>query len=886
MTRFSLLTLLVAASSVAATTPPKTRLAEVQSIRPTGYRAELTLDPTKNKFSGVLTIRMNVEKATDTVWLNQEQISIERATVKQGGKEMTSTLIPGGDDFVGLHFAAPLATGALEATIRYTGIVVEKNSTAVFRQQESGNWYLFTQFEPTDARGAFPCFDEPSYKTPWQLTLHIPAGDSAISNTGIASQSRDANGMQTVVFRETKPLPSYLVAFGVGPFEYVNAGVAGRNKVPVRIVVPKGRAGEAGYAAEVTATLISRLEDYFGIPYPYDKADQVAVPDTAGWGAMENPGMVTYQQNIIIADPRTDRVSRQRDYAEFAAHELAHQWFGDLVTTNWWDDIWLNEAFATWMASKVIAEWKPEWNTRAEDVTAKLGAEADDSLLSARRIREPILGKDEINNAFDSITYQKGAAVIGMFEAWMGADAFRKGVNAYLNHYAWRATTAGDFLDSLSSSWRRDVGTAFGTFLNQAGAPMVTVNLNCKGTKPALTVSQKRFVPLGSKASGPAMAQTWRIPFCFRYGSGTTGTRQCVLIEKPEETVALDAANSCPAWVQADDAAMGYYHVAYGPGMVDALTTGDVQKRLTPAERADLMGNVQSLTRAGAAPAADALALVERFHDDPERNVFGLALDTALGLRRTLVAENLIPNYQRFLQKTFGPKAHALGWAAKPGEDIETTLERPDLLRAVATIGGDKELESEVKALADRWFADHTAVDGNLRGAVLSAAAYNGDKNFFDRLLATFKATQDKQERGSLVLAMEWMRDPAANQAGLEAILRGDIPFIEGSRLFVGPQKDGAAQRVVFDFMRRHFDEVVASMPGGGGFDYGAVLPQVGGGFCDAASRDDLRTFFAPKVKDFIGATRTLDQTVEAIDLCIARRNAQQASVAQFLGKY
>ncbi len=645
----------------AADAPPKTRLAEVQNVQPTSYLADLTLDPAKSTFSGSIEIRMDIRQALQTLWLNQEKLQIKSAVLTSKGIDHLAAIVPGGDDFVGLHFTEVLPTGTALLSIRYEGVVITNNSSGIFHQQENGNWYLFTQFEPTDARAAFPCFDEPSYKTPWQLTLRVPAGDTAISNTPIASDKTE-NGMRTFAFKETKPLPSYLVAFAVGPFDYVDAGVAGRNKVPVRIVVPRGEAGQAKYAAEVTATILTRLEDYFGIPYPYEKADQVAIPNTAGFGAMENVGMVTYEQNIILADPKVDRINRQREYASVAAHELAHQWFGDLVTTAWWDDIWLNEAFATWMERKIIAEWKPEWQTRVSDVSDKLRAEGEDSLVSARKIRQPILAKDDINNAFDDITYQKGASVIGMFENWMGSEEFRKGVQSYLKQYSFRATTAAEFLDSLSSSSKRDVTKPFSTFLNQAGVPLVSVALDCSGGKPSLKVDQARSLPLGSKGSTD---QTWQIPLCFRYGTGTQGRSQCTLITQPSQTVALDGAQGCPAWVQANDNATGYYRVDYKGGLLAALTAGDVQKRLTAPERSDLMGNAQALASAGKMPAAESLALVETFHNDPERHVLQAAIALALAPVTTLVPENLMPNYRR------SPAEEFPGPGARTGLDTE-----------------------------------------------------------------------------------------------------------------------------------------------------------------------------------------------------------------------
>ena len=873
---------LLGSGAFAADQPPKLRLAEVERAAPTSYKADLTLDPEKDHFTGSVVINLNLPEPLQTLWLNQEQITIQSASLTSGNRKFQAKTLPGGDDYVGFRFDSPVPPGSAQITITYTGTVITKNSSAVFRQQESGNWYIFSQFEATDARGAFPCFDEPSYKVPWQLTLHVPAQDSAISNTSALSEK--VNGAtRTYVFRETKPLPSYLVAFGVGPFEYVDGGPAGKNHVPVRIVVPKGHAGEAKYAAEVTATIIAQHEDYFGIPYPYDKADQVAVPDTSGWGAMENPGMVTYAQNIILAKPETDSINRQREYADTAAHELAHQWFGDLVTTAWWDDIWLNEAFATWMEEKRLAEWKPEWKTRVGDVNGKLGAEREDSLISARKIRQPIETKDDINNAFDGITYVKGAAVIGMFENWMGAEDFRKGVHNYMKQYTFKTATAPEFLDSLSSVGKKNVGKSFATFLNQPGVPIVSVALDCKGKNPALHLEQQRFLPLGSKGSTD---QTWSIPVCVRYGSGNTGQSDCTLMTEKTMDWPLKSAKSCPAWVQANDKAVGYYRVDYQGGLLGALSQGNPTERLSAPERVDFMGNARALSTAGKLSASDALSLVETFHTDPERQVLESAIGLAESPRNHLVDASSMPNYQRFLLKNFQAKAHELGWVPKPGEPDDVKLLRPEIVETVATTGGDQAFAAEAKTLTEKWLEDHKAVDPNMVNAVIDTAAYYGDKALFDRFLAEFKKSDDRLVRGRLIGAMDSFRDRAAIEAGMKALLDGDIPFMEGAGLLFNGQREDATRKVAFKFLQTNFDAVTSKMPTGGGFDFGSVLPQVGGSFCDTESRGELQSFFKPRVDKFVGAPRALDQVLESIDLCIANKAAQAASVTAFLQKY
>jgi len=465
----------------------------------------------------------------------------------------------------------------------------------------------------------------------------------------------------------------------------------------------------------------------------------------------------------------------------------------------------------------------------------------------------------------------------------MGPEEFRKGVQSYLRQYAYKATTAAEFLDSLSSSSKRNVTAAFSTFLNQAGVPVVSVALDCAGGKAALKVEQQRFLPIGSKGSAD---RKWSIPLCVRYGVGDSGQSQCTLVTEPSQSVALEGAKGCPAWVQANDRANGYYRVDYKGGLLKALVAGNVDSRLPAAERSDLMGNAQALSDAGKLPAADVLALVETFHSDPDRHVLQTAMTLALEPRAHLVPDNLLPNYRRFILKNFQARARELGWTASAADSDDTRLLRAQIVRPVATIGGDRELAAQARELTDKWFANHGAIDPNMLSPTLGTAAYYGDKALFNRSLAEFKKTKDRQIRQSLLGALTSFHDPSAIEAGMGALVDGDVPFIEGMSLLFSGQAEGATRKLPLEFLKAHFDEIVAKMPTGGGFDFGAVLPEVGASYCDASSRDELRSFLGPKVDKFVGAPRALDQTVEAIDLCIAGKTAQEPGVAAFLAKY
>ncbi|HEX7528669.1 MAG TPA: M1 family metallopeptidase, partial [Thermoanaerobaculia bacterium] len=431
--------------------PPTLRLPA--GVTPARYAAELWIDPSKDSFKGKMQIRISLKGDSDTLWLNGKELTIEAASAVAvaGPKDAISAeASTAGADYVRIHFQRILPAGEYDVALTYTGRIEGKDTEGVFHQRDGGDWYAFTQFEAIYARRAFPCFDEPSFKTPWQLTIHVPKGAVAVSNTPIASESAEADGWRKFVFAPTKPLPSYLVAFGVGPFEIVPAGTAGRNKIPVRMIVPKGRGADVRWAAASTGPILEALEEYFDIPYPYEKLDHLVIPQTVGFGAMENAGLVTYSSGLLLAKRADETIAQRRRYASVCAHEVAHQWFGDYVTTAWWDDIWLNEAFATWMASKIVDRWKPEWSWAVQRAGSRTGAMDQDSLVTARRIRQPIEGNDDIVSAFDGITYQKGAAVIGMLEDWVSEEGFRRGIQRYLKSHAWGNATADDFVSSIA----------------------------------------------------------------------------------------------------------------------------------------------------------------------------------------------------------------------------------------------------------------------------------------------------------------------------------------------------------------------------------------------------------------------------------------------------
>jgi cytosol alanyl aminopeptidase len=871
--RILALAFLASSACLVAADAPKLRLSA--DIRPTRYAADLTAVPATATFSGVVDIDVTLARPASLVWLNANDLTIQQAAVNSRPAAVESA----GGDFVALRLPAALPAGPAKIHIVYQGKISANSSAGIFQGEDDGTPYLFTQFEALDARRTFPCFDQPDFKTPWQLTLHIRKTDKAVSNTPQVSETDEPNGMKRVVFAETKPLPSYLVAFAIGPFDVVDAGKTGRNHVPVRIITPRGKASQAEYAAQVTATIVQRLEDYFGVPYPYEKLDEVAVPLTFSFGAMENAGMVTYGQTILLADPATDSINRQRGYASVAAHELAHQWFGDLVTTAWWDDIWLNEAFATWTSSKILAEWQPDWNSRLSDLQSKFGAMGSDSLVTARQIRQPIEAKDDIANAFDGITYEKGAAVIRMFEVWTGERQFRAGVTAYLKRYAFRNATANDFLDSIATASKPQLARAFKTFLEQPGIPEVSVELKCTG-QPRVALGQKRYFPLGSTGS---QGTQWQVPVCVRYQAGDSPATECFLLDKPSAEFPLKSASSCPAGISANAGGTGYYITSYQGGLLEK-ELGDGSEWLNAAERVTLLHDLKTLADSGDAKESAALAAARTFANSKERQLAAQAREI-VGGARDLVPPALRPNYAAFIRKTFGARAAELGWSAKPDDDADTRLLRASLVPFVAREGRDTALQAEARRLANGWLENRTGVDFDMLRAVLSTTAFSGGQDLFDRLLAELKKTQDRRERGVIVAALSSFRDPKIVQQAIELLFAPQFDVRETAGLMFSGLGDPQTQTLPFEFVKAHYDEVLKRLPREGDFDAAAALPFVGEPFCDEPSRRAFVEFFQDRVSHFLGGPRNYAQVLEGIRLCEAQRAAQSEDVAKFFAQ-
>ena len=492
------------------------------TVTPTRYTLSLGISPSLERFTGVADIAVRLRETSDRIWIHGRGLQVSEVTVTPDQGEAVSAayhVIDGEEGVALLVLERAVPAGAATIHIAYTA-AYDASLEGLYRVAVGEDHYAFTQFEALAARKAFPCFDEPRWKTPYDVTLTVPQTMRAFANTRETESTDLPDGSRRVHFAVSAALPTYLVAWAVGPFDVVEGTIppsAVRDRpLPFRGLAARGRGAELAYAMEHTPRIVAALETFFGTPYPFDKLDIVAVPDFAA-GAMENAGLVTFR-DVLLLLAQDAPVSQRRGFAFVMAHELAHQWFGNLVTMAWWDDLWLNEAFATWMETHTIEGVFPELRPEIAELSTYVDAFDADSLASARRIRNPIQTSHDIQNAFDSITYSKGASVLAMFEHYVGPDVFQRAVRRYLAEHAGGSATGADFIGALAAeSGRPEVGAALSTFLDQPGVPFVSATPVCEGGEARLELTQSRYLPLGSTADA---SLRWQVPVCARWRSG------------------------------------------------------------------------------------------------------------------------------------------------------------------------------------------------------------------------------------------------------------------------------------------------------------------------------------------------------------------------------
>ncbi|HET6922221.1 MAG TPA: M1 family aminopeptidase [Anaeromyxobacteraceae bacterium] len=768
-------------------------------VRPLRYAAMLSLDLAGRAFRGRETVELAVSRATDEIVLHGADLAVARAAVRAGGRSLVAAveLAPASETIL-FRLPEPLQPGAAELEIEWTG-----KFTPGLRGLYQAGPVAVTQFEAADARRVFPCFDEPGFKAAWSLALEAPKGVAVLSNARAASGD-DLGDRVRLVFQETPPLPTYLVALAAGPLEATPPDTA--RGVPVRSWAVPEKVRLAAFGQEVALAVLPRLEDYFGIPYAFGKLDQLAVPDFEA-GAMENAGLVTYREVAMLLDPATASLAQQKRVSEVVTHELSHMWFGNWVTMAWWDDLWLNEAFATWMAFKVVDGWKPEWRVWLDFDAGKAAAMGLDALRSTHPIRAEVRNAAEATEAFDLITYEKGGAVLRMIEGWLGEAPFRDGIRRYMKKHARGNAVADDLWAALAEASRQPVVELANAWIGQGGFPLLKVERQGR----RLALSQRRFFSEpGAKEEGrPSL---WPVPAVLRWRDQGGPKERRVLLRNATDTVELEAQGEI-AWLCANAGATGFYRVAYDAEGLSALARH--LPELRPEERIQLLADEWALVRAGEREVGAFLDLAAGFGGEEDYAVLDELAARLGALEHRLLAEADRPRFQAFLEGLLGRQLAAAGWEAAAGEGDGPRLRRRALLWMLGLAGRSPAGVAEASRRVHRVLAGETAaLEANLHDPAAAMAARAGDARRFEAFLARFQAEADPAFKRRYLLALAAFEDPQAATRGRELCFSETVPLQDLSSYAAALLSNRATRDPFWGALRERWPEVLARTGG------------------------------------------------------------------------
>ena len=834
-------------------------------VRPIHYDISAWPDAANLRFTGKVAIDVQVVRPTDSITLNAADLDIKSAQLSgPGGTRRAASRISADPEKQTATFAfgERIAPGRYRLDVDYSGKIYQQASGLFALEYDSPQGKkraLFTQFEAPDARRFFPGWDEPNFRTPYDLTVTIPAGEDAVSNMPQAGVQTNPDGSRTIRFQTTPSMSSYLLFLAVGEFDRITKTVAGTE---IGVVTKRGDGEKGRWALEGSAQVVPFFNEYFGTPYPLPKLDNVAGPGSSQFfGAMENWGAIFSFESILLVDPAiTPEATRQRIF-EVAAHEIAHQWFGNLVTMSWWDDLWLNEGFASWMATKATTKLHPEWQPELGLVDGRESAINLDSVVTTHPVVQKINTVEQISQAFDSITYRKGEAVITMLEDYVGEDAWRRGVQAYIQEFRLRNTQSDDLWAKIEAAAGKPVLAIAHDFTLQPGVPLIRVeNASCSGGKTQVALRQGQF----SRDAQDKPPLSWRVPVIV---STVGGSEVRTLVEGGSANVTVPGCG--PLVVNSGQT--GYYRTLYSKALLDRLT--DSYARLRPIDQIGLLADAWGLGMAGYQSPGEALDMVDAMPANASAALYARVANILLSIHKLYEGD---PARQamvsRYASAKLAPALNRIGWSAKAGESPLDAVLRQDL---IGTLGetGDKAVLAE----ANRRFVtnDASVVSGPLRSTILAVAAANLDSAGWERLRAQARAETNPLVKASLYRRLGSTRDPALARRALELALT-DEPGATTSSAIIG-EVAGRHPDLAFDFAVRNRKAVEGLVDAS---SVSRFLPGLGSGSSDRAMiaklQDYATRYMTPESR------RPADRAIASIEDRLRVREARVPEITRW----
>jgi len=829
--------------------------------RPLAYDVAMKVDPREQTFRGIVTIRVWLDEAADELWLHGDDLRVQEVRV-DGTEASYEEVLPTGVSRIG--FAKTYPAGEIKVTIAYEADF-DANLAGLFRVEEQGEAYALAKSESIQARRFLPGFDEPGLKAAFDIALVVPEGDVAISNTPIISRKpAEEEGFEEVRFATTRPLSTYLLSVAVGPFDVVEYPDIPPNAfrdtpLPLRGFARKGRGGDLTRALDITADMVRVFEEAVGLPYPYKKLDIVAAPQWPS-GATELAGAITYRESRILLDENSGPAS-YRAMLGIHSHEIAHMWFGNLVTPPWWDDLWLKEAFATWGTPLALSQLEPD-NGHQIDATARaIGTMGLDSLVSTRAVREPIDRNEDIRNAYDGITYSKGMAVIAMADAYFGANVFRPALGQYLAKFVDSDADSPDFYRVIGEVTNEPAMTeVFRSFIEQKGVPLVSASISGEGDEQTLTLQQSRYKPLGSAI---VSGTRWAIPVCVKLGrTGQPSERVCDIMRSDSMEIPLGTSADY-VMINADGA--GYYRWT-----------------LESADWSRLVDNFDKLTEREALSAIDsAVAAFEAGQGDAQTML--RVLEAAAHHDRWQVSVAPMSALQRYadlIERAGGGTAFrafagslykARFQELTDAQDDNEIVVRARIERFLASVAQDANVRARLLDDASRFIGlngsrDANALGSDRYGQALIVGVQDGGPAFFDKLVALGEDLDDPRFDAARSLALGQVRTPAEAEKVRQMALAGTLGPRETYNLVTGQMQQLTTRDETWDWLRANYAEFVETIPA----QWRRRTPGFAGVFCEAGKITELEAFFGEVGELASGHERALAQTIERIELCEA----------------